>query len=572
MHLLDWGVVGLFCLISVSFAFFSAKKSSQGIESYFAGNRSLSWWLAGTSMAATAFSSDTPLLVTGIIRSRGIWGNWEIWSLGISTMLAVFFFSRLWKRTGVLTEVEFVELRYSGKPASLLRGFKALYWGFFYNAFIIGAWPMTGLVKVMQETTHWGKLECIVFALGLAVTYTSLSGFLGVVLADLFQFGWAMTGSVILACFALHQAGGPTALVQQLAGTDKLSLLPPQEMYGWMAGLFLIQWWAWKNADGGGIAVQRMVSCKNEKESLLSMLWFNIAHYVLRSWPWLVTGLASLVLIPDSQLWVTEAGKNFVDHERAYPRLIMTLLPAGLKGVLVASFFAAFMSTVDGQLNWGSSYLVNDFYKRFLKKGGSSSHYVRVSKIITFILAIAGAIVSYSIQSIGSIFTFVLNFTAGVGPVYLARWFWWRVNAWSEIAAMLASLPLIFLRDWFFEKTGLPADRFWQLLYMVVGTAAIWLPVTLLTRPVPETALKDFFEKVSPPGFWKGRKASFEQSWSVPFRQWIAGTLALFAGLIGPIQIFLGQRGMGLLVTGFAILGWTYVVKELVTASKNQNR
>ncbi len=561
MSLIDWAVVAVYCTASLVLGVILSKKASQGMESYFAGNRNLSWWLAGTSMAATAFSSDTPLLVTGITRTKGIWGNWEVWSLAVSTMLAVFFFSRLWKRAGVLTEVELVEMRYAGRPASFLRGFKAIYWGFFYNVFIIGAWPMTGLVKVMQETTGWDKPTSIFFCLSLTVIYSSLSGYLGVILTDLFQFAWAMTGAVILAIFSLKAVGGPHVLVEKLSATGKLSFLPPAQNWTWLAGLFLIQWWAWKNADGGGIAVQRMVSCKNEKEAKASMLWFNIAHYVLRSWPWIVTGLASLILIPDSLLAVNQAGKIFVDHERAYPKLITMLLPAGLRGVLVASFFAAFMSTVDSQLNWGTSYLVNDFYKRFIKKEASESHYVKISRTIPFILALAAACVAFYIRSIGQVFTLVLNLTAGLGTVYLFRWFWWRINAWSEIAAMSASVVLMSLRARIFQALGIPPDPLLYLLYMVIGSACFWIPITLLTAPVPDRQLRNFFEKVSPPGFWKkfGGDQGLNQIWRGPLKDWMIATAALFSTLMGPMEIFLGRGIKGMILCGIALAGWSYL-------------
>jgi len=565
MQPIDWIVVALYCVASLWLGVTLSKKASRGVESFFAGNRNVAWWLAGTSMAATAFSSDTPLLVTGITRSRGLWGNWEIWSLALSTMLAVFFFSRLWKRSGVLTEVELVELRYAGRPASFLRGFKALYWGLFYNAFIIGAWPITGLVKVMQETTNWTKAQSIFFSLGLTTVYACLSGYWGVVLTDLFQFAWAMTGAVILAVFAIKAVGGPSLLVSHLASTGKLSFLPPAEGMSWLLGLFFIQWWAWKNSDGGGLAVQRMVSCKDEREAMRSMLWFNIAHYVLRSWPWVLTGLASLVLIPDALLQVKEAGHIFIDHERAYPRLITMLLPAGLRGVLVASFFAAFMSTVDSQLNWGASYLVNDFYKRFVRKDASESHYVLVSRAATFLLAVIATGVAFFTESIGAVFTFVLNLTAGVGPVYLLRWFWRRVNAWSEIAAMSASLPLILFRDRFFSLVGIPADPTLRLLYMVLGTAAFWVPVTLLTAPVPPERLEKFFNRISPAGFW-------EREGKLGLGLWVAATIALLATLIGPVQIFFGKTLSGTLISVLALAGWFFVAKKEGALSRSGGR
>jgi Na+/proline symporter len=567
MHPIDWTVVAIYCIASLVLGVVLSKRASPGLESYFAGNRKITWWLAGTSMAATAFSSDTPLLVTGITRSRGLWGNWEIWALAVSTMLTVFFFSKLWKRTGVLTEVELTELRYAGKSASFLRGFKAVYWGLFYNAFIIGAWPITGLVKVMQETTDWSKSFSILFCLGLTAVYACLSGYWGVVLTDLFQFAWAMIGAVILAGYALQAVGGPSVLVEKLSATGKLSFLPPAEDMSWLLGLFLIQWWAWKNSDGGGIAVQRMVSCKDEREAMRSMLWFNVAHYVLRSWPWIITALASLILIPDSLLSVGGAGNGVVDHERAYPRLISMLLPVGLRGVLVASFFAAFMSTVDSQLNWGASYLVNDFYKRFIKKEGTGAHYVFVSRVMTLVLTLLAAGVAFFTESIGAVFTFVLNLTAGVGPVYLLRWFWRRINAWSEIAAMTASLPLILIRSHFFAVLGIPADPSLQLLYMVLGTALFWMPVTFLTRPVPEKVLGNFFARVGPPGFW-GKMGSLKGRdvfWRSSFKSWLVSLAALFATLVGPIEILFGRWALGLFISAFALAGWFYVWRGELT-------
>lgn len=569
MHLIDWLIVAIYCAVSLFLGIVLSKKASQGVESYFAGNRNVAWWLAGTSMAATAFSSDTPLLVTGITRSKGIWGNWEIWSLAISTMLAVFFFSKLWKRTGVLTEVEFVELRYEGKSASFLRGFKALYWGLFYNVFIIGAWPITGLRKVLEETAGWDKMGAILFSLGLAAIYTSFSGYLGVVLTDLFQFIWALAGAFLLAFFALQAVGGPGALAEKLASTGKLSLIPPEESMSWFLGLILIQWWAWKNSDGGGIAVQRMVSCKNEKESMLSMLWFSIAHYCLRSWPWVVTALASLILIPDAALTVTQGAHSFIDHERAYPRLITLLLPVGLRGVLIASFFAAFMSTVDSQLNWGASYLVNDFYKRFVKRKAPVSHYIKIARFLPFLLAALAAVVAFYIKSIGQVFTFVLNLTAGLGPVYLLRWFWWRINAWSEISAMVASALLISLRRPVFDLLGIPPDPLLQLLFMAAGTSLFWIPVTFWTAPVREEHLQKFWDRVRPPGFWKrGRKEAGSRIWLESLASWAIAVPALFSSLLGPLQIFLGQREIGTFFCLLGFGGWLTLIRRVIL-SKN---
>lgn len=561
MHWIDWLIVCLFCLLSLALGAWYSRKASEGLESYFVSNRMLGWWLAGTSMAATTFSSDTPLLVTGMVRRRGIWGAWEIWALALSTMLAVFFFAKLWKRAGVVTEVEFVELRYEGKSAAFLRGFKALYWGIFYNTYIMGSWPIMGLTKVLQETTPWDKTTSILFALGLTAVYSSLSGYWGVVLTDLFQFIWAMIGAFVLAGYAIRAVGGLEALRANLEATDKLFVLPPlgdgsllASPFGWFLGLMLIQWWAWKNSDGGGIIVQRMVSCRDEKQAMLSTLWFNVAHYALRSWPWVITALASLILLPD-----------LTDHESAYPMLITRLLPIGMRGFLVASFLAAFMSTIDTHLNWGASYFVNDFYKRFVRRDASERHYLFVARIVPILLALAAAIVAFYAESLGAVFTWVLNFTAGIGPVYLLRWLWWRINPASEITSMLASLPILMVRPWVLGLIGLNGIFIAELLFMVLGTALFWLPATLLTQPVDRRHLAGFHSRTRPPGFWKpfqDQAARPKDNWTPHLIQWLVGTVALLATTLGPIELLLLRWKEGLILCGIAAAGWGYLIRK----------
>lgn len=558
---IDWVIVAFFCITSIGLGLLLTKKAEKGMESFFASDRSLGWWLAGTSMAATAFSSDTPLLVTGIVRRKGIWGNWEIWALAISTMFAVFFFSKLWKRAGVLTEVEFVELRYSGKEAAFLRGFKALYWGIFYNAFIMGAWPMTGLTKVMQETTHWSKAPSILFCMALTATYSCLSGYWGVILTDFFQFIVAMTGAFLLAFYAVHAAGGLGAIVEKLGPTGKLNIIPPMightpgeilySPFGWFLGLVCIQWWAWKNTDGGGIIVQRIASCKNERQATYAVLWFNIAQYALRAWPWILTALASLILLP-----------NLTDHESAYPRLIAMLLPAGLRGLMVASFFAAFMSTMSTHLNWGSSYFVNDFWKRFIKPNASEAHYVRVARIVSVLLAIAATCVAFVTTSIGSVYTLVLNLTAGIGPVYLLRWFWWRINPNSEVVALAASIPVLLLRPFAFKFLGIETNPPFELIFMIVGTALFWLPATFLTKPAPESVLENFYQKVNPPGAWRKAAGSFSE-WTSSLKLWVLSTTALLLSAVGPLKLILGNPELGIFLCISAVILWGFTISGM---------
>lgn len=549
MNALDWLIVAGFFGISVALAGAVRTKAGQTLDGYFRSNRGLGWWLAGTSIAATAFSSDTPLLITGMVRRRGVWGVWEVWALGISTMLAVFVFARLWKRVDVMTEVALVELRYGGRAAAWLRGIKALYWGLFYNCYIIGSWPVVGMSKVLEETTGLPRAWTIVGSVIVGTAYTSWSGLWGVVVTDAFQFVWAMAGAALLAVFAIRAVGGLDALSARLADTGLLQVIPPVGDQGWLAppfgwflGLVCLQWWAWKNADGGGIIVQRLVSCKDERQAMRSILWFNIAHYALRSWPWVLTALASVLLIPDASLI---NGSGAVDHERAYPRLIMQLLPHGLRGVLLAAFFAAFVSTLSSQLNWGASYLVNDFYKRFVNRAATERHYLRVAQALPFVLAGGGMAVAFAQWDIGASFTTVLNLTAGIGPVLLARWFWWRVNAWSEIAAMAASLPVLLARPHALAWAGLPSGTPADLLVMVLGTALVWVPVTLLTPAVDRGALKIFYARVRPPGWWGHvRVAGLDApSWWPAIGLWLLGTVALLGTTVGPLQVWLRQPG-----------------------------
>ncbi len=573
MHWIDWAIVWVFCALSLLLGVVLKRAAGQSLEAYFASNRALGWWLAGTSIVATAFSSDTPLLITGMVRRKGIWGVWEVWALGISTMLTVFVFAKLWKRANVLTEVELVELRYSGRAAAALRGFKAIYWGLLYNCFIMGVWPITGMAKVLQETTGFTREGAIIGSVIFGAAYTSLSGLWGVVLTDAFQFIWAMIGAVILAIYAVHAVGGLSALAERLQGTPFLHVMPPMpeaggsllsSPFGWFLGLMLVQWWAWKNTDGGGVVVQRLVSCKNERHAMLSVLWFNIAHYCLRSWPWVVTALASIVLIPDAAL----REGAFVDHERAYPRLITMLLPVGMRGVLVASFFAAFLSTLSTQLNWGASYLVSDGYKRFINRRAPERHYLLIARILPFLLALGAMGVAWTNQSIGASFTWVLNLTAGIGPVYLLRWFWWRANPWSEIAAMVASLPVLLLRPHVWAWFGWPSGLLPELLFMVAGTALVWLPVTLLTPAVDRRTLAAFYARVHPPGWWSpiGSAAAASGEWRGSVGRWLIATFALLATTIGPIQVMVGPRMLGWTWCGLAAVAWAVVVRRLTVS------
>ena len=566
MGTLDWAIVWAYCASALILGVVLSKRASKGTDDYFLSGRSLPWWLAGTSMVATTFASDTPLLVTGWVRSRGIWGNWEWWGLAVSTVFAVFFFSRLWRRARVVTEVELTELRYSGRAAAGLRGFKALYIGLLFNCYAMGAWVMTGIVKVAGVTTGWDRTESLAVVVGLALTYSVLAGLWGVVATDFLQFLVAVGGAVLLAVVSVNEVGGLDALRTALAGTGKLDFLPPGPKPGellllsplaWFAGMFLLQWWAWKNSDGGGIIIQRMSAAKDEKEAVYATLWYNIAHYALRSWPWIIVGLASLVLLTEADFG------GVMDHERAYPIMIMKYLPDGMKGVLVASFFAAFMSTADTHMNWGASYVTNDFYRRFVKKDATEHHYVWAGRITSAVVMFGAVIAAYHTDSIARAFTFILTVTAGIGVVNLARWFWWRVNAWSEIAVMAASIPAVLLQPKVAAALDIPLrlgefgvrNLLFTLTWMVVSTAVVWIPATFLTRAESDETLVRFYRRVRPPGpGWARIRAMVpEDERSEPMLpaigEWLVGTVAILGATVGIGHWLVGNRPLGATLT-----------------------
>jgi len=591
---IDWIIVASYCVLALVLGALLSKRASGGVEDYFLSGRSLPWWLAGTSMVATSFASDTPLLVTGWVRKRGIWGNWEWWGLGVSTIFAVFFFSKLWRRAGVVTEVELTELRYSGRPAAALRGFKALYIGILFNCYAMGAWVMTGIVKVMGVTTGWSKELSLVVVVSISLTYSVLAGLWGVVATDFIQFIIAVGGAIVLAVYALREVGGFGALVDQLSGTGKLDFMPPGPASGdpfllspmaWFLGMFLIQWWAWKNTDGGGIIIQRMAASKDEKEATYSTLWYNIAHYALRSWPWIIVGLASLVILKDADFGAT------VDHERAYPLMIMKLLPAGVRGLLIASFFAAFMSTADTHMNWGASYVLNDFYRRFIRRDAGERHYVTMSRVISALIMAGAVVAAYLTDSIARAFTFILTVTAGIGVVNLARWFWWRVNAWSEIAVMAASVAAVLLQASVADWPGLPVriggdyalrNLLLTPTYMVVATGIVWVPVTLLTPPESDATLIEFYRRVRPPGpgWTRIRRLAPEvpppeNLWS-SIVLWLVGCVMVFGLTLGIGQALVGNRplGLGAVAVSLGLLAWiiSRVRREFAVPSPVPNR
>src|SRR5579883_3038346 len=438
--LLDWSAVVAYLGITLFLGLYFRSRSGKSVDDYFVSGRNVSWWLAGTSMVATTFAADTPLVVTGLVARNGIAGNWLWWNMVASGMLTVFLFARLWRRSGVTTDIELAELRYSGTPAAVLRGFRSVYLGVLMNCITLG-WVNLAMVKILMLVLGINRAEALWAVVGIiALTsfISTLSGLCGVLVTDLFQFVIKMGMVIVLAVAAVRATGGIESMKTRLGGDGGafLSFVPDLHSV-WMPAItffvyIAVNWWAtWypgAEPGGGGYVAQRMFSAKDERHSLLATLWFNVAHYALRPWPWVITAMASVILYP-----------HLADPETGYIRVMIDYLPASLRGLMVAAFAAAFMSTIGTQLNWGASYLVNDCYRRFMNRGEPERHYVRVSQIATMFLFVASIIVTSRMDSIGAAWKYLLATGAGTGIVYILRWYWWRINAWSEIAAMVAA-------------------------------------------------------------------------------------------------------------------------------------
>lgn len=572
MQLIDWILVATYFLLSAGIGIYYTKRAGKNIQEFFLSGRNLPWWLAGTSMVATTFAADTPLAVTEFVAQNGIAGNWIWWNFAFGGMLTVFFFARLWRRAGITTDVEFAELRYSGKAAAFLRGFRALYLGLFINC-VIMAWVnlaiasvLEGMFDIPRDQVMW----YVVGALVLTSVYSALSGLWGVAVTDAFQFVLAMTGTIVLAfiVLSLPEVGGIAGLIEKLPSST--FQMTPQIGDGDAAGIghslalsisaFLafigIQWWAsWypgAEPGGGGYVAQRMMSAKDEKHSLFATLWFTIAHYCIRPWPWIIVGLATLVLYPDLS----------ADSKRlGYVYAMRDYLPPGVKGLLVASFFAAYMSTIATQLNWGTSYVINDFYKRFVRPDADDQGLVRVSRIATIVIMLLSIVITGMLDTISGAWAFILEAGAGLGLVLILRWFWWRINAWSEITAMV--VPLI-VYAYIKNETSV---RFPETLFVIVAVTTVsWIAVTLLTPPTDDERLRSFYQRVHPGGWGWKRIASMmpdvrgDSGYAGLFVDWLAGVVLVYMVLFGVGKLILGDMLMGLvfLCIGAAAAGVIY--------------
>ena len=596
---IDWAIVAAYFMLSVGIGLYFTKRGGESLNEYFLSGRQVTWWLAGASMVATTFAADTPLVVTGLVSAHGVAGNWLWWNMLMSGMLTVFFFARLWRRAHVMTDVEFAEIRYSGRPAAVLRGFRALYLAIPINLIILG-WVTKAMIKILTISLGLRDVSILghnvsgeVIAVGICfiitVAYSAGAGMWAVLWTDLVQFVIKMSAVIVLAVYSVRAVGGMGKLKEGLtahfgSADAALSVLPVKitptgiEAYAWMPLLALavflsVQWWAaWypgAEPGGGGYVAQRIFSAKTERDGVLATLFFNVAHYAIRPWPWIITGLCTILLYPAG---IECAACVPHDHEAAYVQAFVDLLPTPWRGFMMAGFAAAYMSTVGTQLNWGASYLVNDFYKRFLNRTATEKHYVAISRWATIFLFLASAVVTHYLGTIEGAWKFLLALGSGTGLVLILRWYWWRINAWSEISAMIASFVVsvsaINLIKPHFRADDLRADA-WVMLVTVAVSTVVWLGVTFATKPEPDRVLESFYRRVRPGGpGWAvvSERAGFGRE-SIPggalaWTNWIAGIVAVYSTLFGIGKLVLGDLLEGLILLAIAVVAFSWIARS----------
>lgn len=613
LHIIDWVIIAIYIIFSIGVGIYFSRRAGKNTEEYFLSGRTLPWWIVGTSMVATTFAADTPLAITEFVRGSGIWQNWFWWNQLLAGLLGVFLFSRLWRRARVLTDNELLEIRYSGKPAAFLRGFKAIYFALLYN-FIVMGWvinAMSSVIAIMLNIDRWTAVWiCVV----IAVIYALLSGFWGVVITDFVQFAIAMFGSIALAIIAVNAFGGMENILTAISdmipadgesaaaaglSTNTLKFVPPVPEAGFSFTTFMespfskflifitILWWSRDNADGGGYIIQRMSSAKNEKHALLATLWFNLTHYAIRVWPWIIVALVSIIAFPDVSGWA-------LGDKVGYTLVMQKVLGPGMIGLMIVSFLAAFMSTIDTHLNWGTSYLINDIYKRFIKPEKSFSnkeqgqrHYVFVSRIITVVLMVCAAFVARNMQSIYKAWEFIVAMGAGIGLVLILRWFWWRINAWTEIAALATSILLTISFEIIaavqtisaggtyvlFGKSpvifGVTLQIHHKLLIIVPIAISVWLIVTFLTKPEKESTLNEFYRRVQPGGWWGDIAKDIPRTKANVLRgfipNWIAGVAMIWGATFGIGNLLFGRWNSGFLLSVISILGFAWIWKSTIS-------
>ena len=569
----DWLIIALYFLVSAAIGLAYTRKASRSLSDYFVSGRALPWWLAGTSMVATTFAADTPLAVAGFVAKYGVAGNWLWWNGVFSGVLTVFFFSRLWRRAGVLTDVEFAELRYGGRPAAVLRGFRALYLALPINLIIMG-WVTRAMVTILQVTLHVNPWRAAALLFGVTALYSVFSGLWGVIITDAFQFVVAMGGTILLAVLAVDSVGGLQMLkeksVQHFGSAEAaFSVLPPSDQ-AWLPLstllIFLcVQWWAaWypgQEPGGGGYVVQRILSAKDERHGLLATLWFTIAHYALRPWPWILVGFVGLIRYP-----------GLANPEEGYVRVMVDVLPSPFKGLLLAAFAAAYMSTISTHLNWGASYLVNDVYLRFIRPSASVKAQVIASRVATVVLMVCSLIVMSYLSSVEQGWKLLIGLGAGTGLVFILRWYWWRVNAWSEISAMAAS----FITSILLARNGYTLDDLSRptyantMLITVLVTTVVWLGVTFATAPESDATLDRFYRRVRPGGpGWRrvAARLGFEgdqiPGGALSWVNWVSGLAAVYCAVVSLGQLLTGSTSQGLVYAGAAVAAFALIQRNL---------
>lgn len=572
---LDWSFVIGFFIISLGIGIWTARSGNKNADDYFTASGKMPWWLLGVSMVATTFSTDTPNLVTDIVRQNGVSGNWTWWAFLLTGMLTVFVYARLWKKSGVITDVEFYELRYSGKIARFLRGFRAIYLGLVFNVMIMATVSLAA-IKIGGVLLGLTPVQTVVIAGTVTVIYSSLGGLKGVLITDFVQFFLSIGGAIIAAIVSLQhpKIGGLSNLLSHENVVDKLDLMPSMsnpEIYLMVFLIpLLVQWWSvWypgAEPGGGGYIAQRMFAAKNEDHSIKAVLFFNAAHYALRPWPWIIVALCSLVVFPDLDSFRTafpEAG-SIINHDLGYPAML-TFIPSGLLGLVVTSLIAAYMSTISTHLNWGASYIVNDYYKRFVKPEATQKEMLNVGRMITVVLMVLTMLFALLLDNALGAFQILLQIGAGTGLIFILRWFWWRVNAASELSAMIISFMVAIYFRLIHEALGFAPIASWIELILGVGiTTLVWIIVSFITQPTSMEVMVKFINQVNPGGpGWKKIRLQAEQQgielkksegWKVPI-----GILCMIAGTIGIYSFLMG--------TGLFIYGRTLNASLLMALS-----
>lgn len=588
---IDYLIIFVFLIVILVVGIGVSKKSGKSSTEYFLSGRNMPWWLLGFSMVATTFSTDTPNFVTDVVRSDGVSGNWIWWVFLLTGLLTVFIYAKLWRKSNVKTDMEFYELRYGGKPARFLRGFRSLYLGLAFNVLAMSGVTLAA-IKVGQVMLGASSIHIVLIAGGVTVLFSAIGGFRGVIYTDFILFFAAMAGAIAAAFYLVNlpEVGGLSAMFTNENVIDKMDILPDWSEKEQLLGILIIplavQWWSsWypgAEPGGGGYIAQRMLAAKNENHAVGATLFFNVMHYVLRPWPWILVALASLIVFPDIaslQAAFPNVEESKLGHDLAYSAML-TLLPAGLLGLVLASLGAAYISTISTHLNWGSSYIVNDFYKQQINKNASEKELVNVGRISTVILMVISALVALYLQNAKQLFDIIIMFGAGTGLVFLLRWFWWRINAWSEITAMFVSgiVSILFsftpIGDWLFGSTSIDGivevgifESWLRYPILVLVTTVCWIVVTYITPKESNQVLFDFYRKIQPGGpGWKKvlddaekenvKVVTSNEPWSVPY--------GVAATIVGTIVIYSALFGIGKLIYGEYLAGTIFMLIMIV--------